>query len=104
MPSVATATPASSGPMAPAPVKPTLMIALPSRSNPCGFSTAAAAARVSARAPIASVPSTAASSTTSQRAKLSAVAASATNVAASARYSSGSIRFVPAGSTRATST
>ena len=45
----------------PAPVKPTLMIALPSRSSPGGFSTAAAEARVKARAPIASVPSTAAS-------------------------------------------
>ena len=61
MPSVATATPASAGPTAPAPVKPTLMIALPSRSSPCGVSTAAAEARVRARAPIASVPSTAAS-------------------------------------------
>ena len=101
-PSAATTSPPRAGPAAPAAVKPTLMIALPWRSWPAGLRTAAADARVKARAAIASVPSTIASATTSTSEKLSAVRASAMNVSASPRYRSGSTSLVPAGSVRAT--
>ena len=78
------------------------MTALPWRSCPAGVSTAAAEARVNARAAIASVPSTIASAITSTSEKFSAVSASAVNVSASPRYRAGSTTLVPTGSARAT--
>ena len=78
------------------------MTAFPWRSWSAGVRTAAAEARVNARAAIASVPSTIASEITSGNEKLAAVSASAVKVTASPRYSAGSTTFVPIGSVRAT--
>ena len=84
-PSAATTRPPIAGPAAPAAVKPTLITALPCRSWPAGVSTAAADARVKARAAIASVPSTIARATTSTSEKLPDVRASTVKVTASPR-------------------